>query len=125
MSTPTAALGRTQRIGLGLAMVLGVLDALSLPLTPSTPPGAEGPPIEVLIATTVLGVITIAAVVWAWRTGSRVGVRIVAGSRILSALTALPAFFVEGVPAVFVILAAVFVVLTVVCVAMVLAGPGR
>lgn len=125
MTAPTAALSRTNRIGLGLALVLGVLDALNLLLTPPTPPGAEGPPLEVLVATTVLGVITIAAGVWAWRTGSRTGVRIVAGSRILSAVTALPAFFVPGVPAVFVLLAAVFVLLTVVSVGMLLARPRR
>jgi hypothetical protein len=122
-TTTTGTASRAHRIGLVLALVLGVLDALSLLLTPPPPPGEPGPPLEVLVASTVLGVITVIAAVWAWRTGSRIGVRIVAGSRILSAITALPAFFVEGVPAGWVILAAVFVLLTAVCVGLLFARP--
>lgn len=111
--------------GLGLAFLLGLFDVADPLLTPPTPPGAEGPPQVVLVAGAVLGVITIAAVIWTWRTGSRTATRIVAGSRILSALTALPAFVVAGVPTEFVILAAVFVLLTVVAVGMLLARPDR
>ncbi len=60
-----------------------------------------------------------------WRTGNRVSARIVAGSRILSLLSALPAFFVEGVPALLVASVAVFAVLTVVAVGLVLSRPGN
>lgn len=116
------ALNVKNKIGLVLAGLLGTFDVLSL-LTPGPAPGEEGPPVEVLVATTVLGVITLIAVVWTWRTGSRVAARIVAGTRILSAITALPAFFVEGVPPAFVALAAVGVLLTVVAVGLVLSRP--
>lgn len=75
------------------------------------------------IADTVLGLITIAAVVWAWRSRSRVAARVVAGSRILSAITALPAFFVEGVPGAWIMIAAVTVVLTAVAVGLILTRP--
>lgn len=122
LSRTTPALSRTNKIGLALAALLGLSEVFSI-LVPSPGPGAEGPPIEVLVAGTVLGVITLVAVVWTWRTGSRVAARIVAGTRILSALTALPAFFVEGVPAAFVVWAAAGVVLTVICVGLVLSRP--
>lgn len=122
LSRTAPALSRTNKIGLALAALLGIVEVFSI-FTPSPGPGAEGPPIEVLVAGTVLGVITLVAVVWAWRTGSRVAARIVAGTRILSAITALPAFFVEGVPAVFVLWAAATVLLTVVCVGLVLSRP--
>ncbi|MGQ0573109.1 MAG: hypothetical protein ACT4RN_02770 [Pseudonocardia sp.] len=124
LSRTAPALSRTNKIGLALAALLGLVDVFAV-LTPSPGPGAEGPPIEVLVASSVLGVVTLVAVVWAWRTGSRVAARIVAGTRILSGLTALPAFFVEGVPAAFVVWAAATVVLTVVCVGMVLSRPRR
>jgi MFS family permease len=50
------------------------------------------------------------------RTGSRAGLRIMAVARILSAITALPAFFVPDVPALFVTWGAATVVLTIVAV---------
>jgi hypothetical protein len=117
------ALSRLNRIGLVLAGLLGLTDVLSIPTTPAPGAGEEGPPVEVLIAATVLGVITLVAVVWAWRTGSRVAARIVAGSRILSAVTALPAFFVEGVPPLLVGLAAAGVLVTIITVGLVLSRP--
>ena len=77
-----------------------------------------------MIASGVLGVITLIAVVHTFRTASRGGARITCASRILSMLTALPAFFVPGVPALLVVLAAVTVVLTLISVFLVLARPG-
>lgn len=112
------------RTGLVLAGILGVFSATSAFLTPDAGDAdSEGPPLGVLIADGVLGLITVVAVVYTWRTANRTGSRIVAGSRILSAVTALPAFFVNGVPAVVVVLVAVLVVLTAVATALVLSRP--
>jgi hypothetical protein len=124
----TATAGRTalsarNRTGLGIAAVLGLADLVGL-AGPQPGPGEEGPPLGVLVAGAVLGVVTLAAVAYTWRTGNRVGSRVVAGARILSAIGALPAFFVEDVPAGFVAAAAVGVLLTVVCVWLVL-SPSR
>ncbi|WTW98408.1 hypothetical protein OG216_35990 [Streptomycetaceae bacterium NBC_01309] len=111
------------KVGLVLAGILGVLDVVGV----FGPPGGEaddpGPPLGVLIATGVLGVITLVAVVYAWRTANRTGSRIAAASRILSAITSLPAFFIGGMPAVVVFLVAVFVIVTAVATALILSRP--
>ncbi len=63
-------------------------------------------------------------VVVAWRTARRGVVRIVAGARIISMITALPAFFVD-VPAGLKALVGLVTVITVVTVAMMLAPARR
>jgi hypothetical protein len=110
------------KIGLVLAGLLGIGDVLSI-LSP-TPDGDEGPPLAVLVLSCVLGVVTLAAMVPAWRTGSRTALRVVAGTRILSALTSIPAFFVD-IPAGLRAVAAVAFAATVVCVVLVLAPANR
>lgn len=128
MTTLTATAGRTSRlsmknkVGLVLAGLLGLTDMASL-LGPQPAPGEAGPPTAVLIAGTILGVITVVAVIYVFRTVSRTGSRIVAGSRILSMITALPAFFVDGVPAALVVLVAAGVVVTLLTVWLVLSKP--
>jgi hypothetical protein len=109
------------RVGLVIAALLGVADVISAFFP--TPEGVAGPPLPIVLLGGLLGVATLAAVVVAWRTGRRGALRIVAGTRVLSAISALPAFFVEVAPAVKLIVA-VAVVLTVVCVVLVLA-PAR
>jgi peptidoglycan/LPS O-acetylase OafA/YrhL len=84
-----------------------------------------GPPYSILLLGAVLGLATLAGAAAAWRTGRRGALRLVAGTRVLSAIAALPAFFVDEVPAVLKLLAAVAVVLTVVCVVLVLAPARR
>lgn len=118
---PATLTGRN-KTGLVLAALLGLADVLSL-AGPQPDPGQPGPPTAVLVAGTVFGVITLAGVGYAWRTGNRVGSRVVAGARILSALLAVPAFFVEGVPAGLVALAASGIVVTILCVWLVLSPP--
>jgi hypothetical protein len=103
MVTMDTAPARTRRLTTGnkVGLVLSALLALGDVVGPFTTPqdtGQAGPPMAILIACAVLGVITLVGVVWTWRTGSRIGARLVAGTRILSALTSLPAFFVDGVP---------------------------
>jgi hypothetical protein len=130
MTTLTSTGSRTSRlsvknkIGLVLAGLLGVTDMASL-LGPQPGPGEEGPPMAVLIAGSILGLLTVVAVIYVFRTASRTGSRIVAGTRILSMITALPAFFVEGVPAGLVALAAVGVVVTLLTVWLVLSKPAQ
>jgi hypothetical protein len=108
---------KLNKAGFVLALLLGLSDVASL-LQP-TPDGEVGPPLAILIIDALLGVITIVAVVYAWRTGSRGAVRIAAGARIVSMITALPAFFVD-VPAGIMLIVGLFVVATIACVAMML-----
>ena len=117
-----ATLSGRNKAGLALATLLGIADLASL-AGPQPAPGEQGPPTAVLVASTVLGLITVVAAVYTWRTGNRVGSRVVAGSRILSAVGSLPAFFVAGVPAGLVAVAAAGVVVTVLSVWLVLSPP--
>jgi len=114
------------KIGLVLAALLGLSDVVG-PFTGTDQnaqsEGTQGPPMPVLIAGAVLGLVTIIAVVLMWRSGSRIAARIIAGSRILSVLAAAPAFFASGVPAAVVVLVAAVVVLTVLALALVLSRP--
>jgi hypothetical protein len=108
------------KVGLVLAGLLGASDLTSLLMT--TPPGEVGPPLAILVLDTLLGLVTVVAVVVAWRTRSRGLVRLAAGARILSMVTALPAFF-AGVPAFLVAIVAGVVVLTIVTVVLMLLPP--
>jgi hypothetical protein len=110
------------KIGLVLAGLLALGDVGSIFI--STPEGEDGPPFVVLAIGLVVGLITLAAIVPAWRTGSRTALRVVAGTRIVSAILSLPAFFVD-VPAGIKVGAAVAFALTVVCVVLVLAPANR
>jgi len=114
-------LSTRNKVGLVIAGLLGVAD-ITAPFTP-TPEDAAGPPFGILVLDAVLGVITVLAIVIAWRQVNRSAVRVAAGARIVSMLTALPAFFVD-VPAGIKIVVAAFVVLTVVSVALML-SPAR
>jgi hypothetical protein len=114
MSNP---LTTRNKVGLVLAALLAVGDIAAV--GSPTPDGETGPPIAILIFSAVCGVVTLVATIPAWRSGERSALRVVAGTRILSAITALPAFFVD-IPAGLVALTAVFVILTVVAVVMVL-----
>jgi hypothetical protein len=110
------------RVGLVLAALLAVGDVVSAFFP--TPDGVVGPPLPIVVLGGLLGIATLAAVVVAWRSGRRGALWTVAGTRVLSALAALPAFFVD-VPALVKLLVAVFVVLTIVSVALVLAPARR
>jgi hypothetical protein len=123
--TETTRLSARNKVGLVLCGLLGLGDVVGMATVgQQAPGGGAAPPTVVLIAAGVLGIITVAAVVHTWRTRSRVGSRITAGSRILSALTAVPAFFVDGVSGGLVAVAGVGIVLTLVAVWLVLAPTG-
>ena len=115
--------GTATRTGLVLAALLGLADLSGPFVVPQPAAGENGPPMAVLVVGAVLGVVTLLAVAQTWRTGSRVGARVAAGARIISALTALPAFFAPDVPPALRILAAASVLLTAVVVYLLLRRP--
>ena len=83
------------KTGLAIAALLALVDVVSAFFP--TPDGEDGPPLGVLVLGGILGVLTLALVRPAWR-GNRTAARVAVGARILSALSAVPAFFVD-VPA--------------------------
>jgi hypothetical protein len=97
------------KVGYGLAALLALGD-VALPLITD----GEFPPMLVALVALVFGVATLAALIPAWR-GSRVAGWVVVANRLISAVGALPAFFVDGVPAPAVALAGTTVALAVVC----------
>ncbi|TXL58004.1 hypothetical protein [Aeromicrobium terrae] len=110
------------KVGLVLAGLLGLSDVPQF-LMP-TPDGETGPPYGILVLGSVCGVVTLVAVVIAWTREHRGAVRIAAGARVLSMLSALPAFFVD-VDAPIKVLAAVFVVVTIVSLVLMLSPAAR
>lgn len=121
----STSLSRNNRIGLGLAALLGLADiGLILLPAPEQGDGPEGPPVGILVLAAVLGLVTLVAVAKAWRTGSRRAVRLTAGLRVLSVITALPAFFVD-VDASVKVLVAVLVLVTTASVVLMLSPASR
>lgn len=97
------------RVGLVLSILLGLGD-LATPMG-----GGDFPPMPVAVGGAALGLITIVAAILGWR-GSRAAVAVVIATRLLSAASALPAFFVVGVPSAARIAAAAVIALTVVAI---------
>jgi hypothetical protein len=110
-----------QKVGLVLCALFSLTSIPSV--FESQPDGDEGPPMAILVVGTVLGVLGLVAAIIAWR-GSRVALRIAAGSMIIVTLTGLPAFFVD-VPMFVKTLVGVSVLLTVVTVVLMFSGDRR
>lgn len=110
------------KIGLAIAGLISLANAPSV-LEPA-PDGEVGPPMVVLVADTVCGVIGLVAVIIAWRTGSRTAIRVTAAVLVVALVTALPALFVD-VPAFIKILVAVFTVVTFAALVLMLSGDRR
>jgi hypothetical protein len=128
MSTMTSSPQTTrgsgrQRAGLVLAGLLSIGNALS-GVGGGTPEGEVGPPAVVIWAGVALGVVGLVAVVIAWRTGSRGALRVAAGSLIITALTAVPAFFVD-IPAWLKAAAALSVLVTIAAVVLMFSSERR
>jgi hypothetical protein len=105
------------KLGLALLAACGLVNMIPFPM----PDEAEaGPPLGVLIAAGILGLIAVIAVVHAWRTGNKRSVWIAVVVSILNALLAVPAFFVDGVPSGVRMLVGVFIVATVLGIALAL-----
>lgn len=115
-------LSTKNKVGLGIAALLGLVDLPSVLM--STPDGEEGPPFPILVLTTICGIVTLVAVFLAWRRRNAGAVRVAAGARIVSMLAALPAFFVDVSSAIKVV-SAVFVVVSIVCVALMMSPASR
>lgn len=99
-------------VGLLIAGLLGLFDLVSLPFS-----DGKHPPFAVALVGAVLGLITLTGVVLGWR-GLRAGVVVAIVTRLLAALTAVPAFFADGVPAPAVGTAAVGIAVTLLSVAL-------
>lgn len=119
----TTPLSTKNKAGLALCGLLGASDIAGLAAIDAAKPGEQGPPTAILISGAVLGVITLVVVVFTWRTHSRMGTRIIAATRILSALSSLPAFLLDNVPAVAIVIAGSGIVITLVAVWLLLARP--
>jgi hypothetical protein len=117
------ALTVKNKIGLGIAIVLGIADLAGLALIGQQDSGDNGPPAGVLIFSAVMGVATLVGVGIVFAKKARSAARVVAISRVLSMITSLPAFFVGGVPAGLIAVVAISVIVTIVCVALVISKP--
>jgi hypothetical protein len=113
----STAWSTANKVGFVLIAIAGAAN-----LVP-TPPGDNshaGPPLSILIADAVLGVVMIVAVVHAWRKGTKAAVWLAAGAGILTALSSVPAFFVDGVPEFIKVIVAVYIVVTIAAIALAL-----
>lgn len=106
-----------RRVGLALLGLLSVGDVATLALT-----DGDHPPYAIAAIAAVLGVVSLVLVVRAYRDPSR-SPRLLIGLRVLSAVMALPAFFVDDVPSGAEAAAAAVVVLT--ALGILLAARGR
>jgi hypothetical protein len=103
---------RANKTGLVLAALLGLLDVIGLfSINTPFPEGMTTPPDWLVILVAILGLVTMAAIVPAWR-GNRRAVLVVVATRILSALSAVPAYFVN-VPSYILITTTVLVAVTI------------
>ena len=107
------------RAGLVILGVTSLLDLTGPLLT-----DGEHPPMSIALVGAGIGVISIVLTVLAWRGRTPAAIALVV-ARVLSALTAVPAFTVPGVPAGPMILAGVFIAATLVGIVFVLSGVRR
>ncbi len=113
LSTQSTALTRA---GLVVLTVLSLIDLAGPLLT-----DGDHPPMSVALIGSALGLASLVCIGYAWRGATRAVVPLIV-LRVISALTALPAFFVTDVPAAAKIAAVVIVVLTVLGSALTLGG---
>jgi hypothetical protein len=98
----------SRRAGLAILGLLSLADTSALLLT-----DGNTPPYAIAALATALGMVSLVLVVRAFQDPNR-PIRLLVGLRVLSAVTALPAFLVDDVPAVAQAAAAATVLLTVV-----------
>jgi len=115
-------LSTRNKVGLAIAGLIFLANAPAV-LTPA-PDGEVGPPMVVLLADTVCGVIGLGAVIIAWRSGNRTALRIAAACLVVALVTAPPALFVE-VPAAMQILVAVYTIVTLAALVLMFSGDRR
>lgn len=110
---------RLYHVGLTLLAVLSALDLLAPLLT-----DGQHPPMAVAVAAAVLGLASLSLVGVAWR-GSRRALSALVVVRMVSALSATPAFLSPGVPAAAMAAATGLIILTLVGVGFVIVGARR
>jgi hypothetical protein len=103
----------TVTAGLVIAGLLGLFD-LAGPLTTD----GEHPPMFIAVAGAILGLITVVGVVLAWR-GSRAGAVAAIVTRLLSAISAVPAFYEDGVPTALRVVVGIAIAVTLLSVALI------
>jgi hypothetical protein len=113
-------LSTKNKAGLALAGLLGVLDIAGYFLTPDPSADMPGPPDWIVLLDVALGIITVIAVFLAFRSPNKVNVGTTVAARVLSALTAVPAYF-AGVPTNIIVLVTAFIAATIVTVWLILA----
>lgn len=106
-------MNRSRTIGLALLGLLSLGDLAGPLLT-----DGDHPPMEVAVVGSVIGLISLVLIAYAYRGSTRAVAPLVV-VRVLSALTAVPAFFIDDVPTGVQALVAGLVVLTLVGVALV------
>ncbi len=112
-------MSRSFRTGLVILGVLSLLDVAGPLFT-----DGDHPPMSIALAGSALGMASLVCVALAWR-GSTRAVLPLATLRLVSALTAVPAFFVSDVPTAVRGVAAALVLLTIVGVALVVGTRAR
>jgi hypothetical protein len=113
---------RANKTGLVLAALLGLLDVISLfSINTPFPEGMTTPPAWLVILVAVLGLVTLAAIVPAWR-GNHRAVLVVVATLILSAVSKVPGYFVT-VPSYILVTTTVLVVVTILAVWLILRRP--
>ena len=116
-----------QKAGFVLAAVVALVNipGAFIPTSDSDHGPNPGPPVAVLVGALVLGLVVVGLLLWAWRTGRRGPVRAAAVLLVLIALTALPAFFFAGMAAWIRLFAGLYVLATIVAVALLFSPPRR
>lgn len=107
------------KVGLALTVLLSIGNITSA-LGP-TPESETGPPLGILLAGSILGLIGTVAGILAWVKNNRAAARLAAITIVLCSISALPAFFVD-VPAGIKALVAAMVLLTVTAVVLTFSG---
>lgn len=104
-----------QQAGFVLAAIVAFAN-LPGAFVPTGDDDGGGPPLGILIFAAVAAIVIIGLLAKAWRDGSRGAMRVAAGLLILTALSAVPAFFVEDVPAALQLFAGLYILGTIVSV---------
>jgi hypothetical protein len=97
----TLKISGRQKAGYILGLIVGFtnIPGAFVPGGDTESGAPTGPPVEILAFGVVAGGLIMALLALAWRTGRRPLVRVAAVLMILVALTAIPAFFIDTVPA--------------------------
>jgi hypothetical protein len=108
------------KVGLVMCVVIGLVNVPSV--LQHTPKGQVGPPLAILVADTILGIVIVVAAIRAWIGPDLRSARAASIAVVLAALTAVPAFFVP-VPAFVKVVVALVVVWSAVAVSLSLSKP--